>query len=56
MTQCELWTDNADFTESNSSSADFTHVKNTTYTYTPGVGLGMVAEKAKEYQSGKSEE
>lgn len=56
MTQCELWTDNADFTESNSSSADFTHVKNATYTYTPGVGLGMVAEKAKEYQSGKSEE
>jgi len=56
MTQCELWTDNADFTESNSSSADFTHVKHTTYTYTPGVGLGMVAEKATEYHSGKSEE
>ena len=46
MTQCELWTDNADYSESRSAESDSSYkpVQMATYVHEPGYGEGMVAE------------
>ena len=46
ITQCELWTDNADYSESRSAESDSSYkpVQMATYVHEPGYGEGMVAE------------
>ena len=43
MTQCELWTDNAEF---DSSYGDSKSIRTNTYEYTSEYGFGMAAEKS----------
>lgn len=56
MTQCELWSDNADFTEPAKEANEFKHVKQAAYTYSPDTGIGMVAETPAIYQPVKDKE
>ena len=51
MTQCELWTDNADFSETLQRTHEFKSAKYAEYEYKPDEGLGMVAEETDKFDS-----